>query len=379
VTAELSQASPALAPPAIEPASRDALLARIHEVVRFSLPFNAAVAVLSEGDSRLLDLEGRDTWHLPETAKGTFAGPFPLNGIDAVSQLERLRAKGAQYLLVPRTAFWWMDYADAFRKHVSSRYRAVLREEDACLIVALHDNDFRELRDQVDDGLPLPPPEMLGLVIGEYNPLTWLQGGVAVANSVGLTLTKNGVRMDSLDGIVDFGCGSGRVIRRWKAIDHVGLHGVDYNPYLVEWCRRTLPFATFERNRSMVPLSLEDESVDLVYSYSVFTHLDQESQFFWMNELSRIVRPGGHVLITVHGTAYLNDLSQEDRERFEAGEMLVKEGHYSGSSACYTFHPQQYFRDVLAPELELIDFVPGSPQDETLSTQMQDAILMRKP
>jgi SAM-dependent methyltransferase len=193
------------------------------------------------------------------------------------------------------------------------------------------------------------------------------------------TLEANGIDVAALEGVLDFGCGSGRVLRNWKDLEGIGLAGVDYNPYLVEWSSRSLPFATFRRNVAGEPIAFEDASFDLAYSYSVFTHLDVASQEFWMRELTRILRPGGYLLLTVHGTAYLDGLASEDRALFDAGEVLVKEGAYSGSSACYVFHPRRYVQDVLAPDLELVDFVPGGPEEPGSMQLMQDAILLRKP
>jgi SAM-dependent methyltransferase len=360
--------------------SHDSLVARIQRVVRFALPYHAKVVVISEGNSALLDLEGRQTWHFPATRNGVYAGPFPVNGARAVEQLEALRAEGAEYLLIPRTAFWWLDHYDALRQYLSDHCRTVLREEDACLVIALHDHFEPELREEgAPDGLPLPPPEMLALVTGNYSIPNYLEGTRRVSGLITRTLEANGIEIGSLREILDFGCGSGRVIRRWKDLSGVRLFGVDYNPYLVEWCRTTLPFASFQSNSSMQPLDFADESLDFIYSFSVFTHLDLESQAFWMNELIRVLRPGGFLFFTVHGTAYVGDLSAEDQERFRHGEVILHAEAFSGSSACYVLHPKAYVENVLAPQLDLIDFVPGGPGEADSFEVMQDALLLRRP
>ena len=115
------------------------LIRRIRDAVRRALPRNATVIVVSRGDHELLNLYGRQGWHFPQTADGMYAGYYPGSSTAAIAQLEVLRAKGADFLLFPQTAFWWLDYYEEFKKHLENRYRVIVREEDTCLIFAIHE------------------------------------------------------------------------------------------------------------------------------------------------------------------------------------------------------------------------------------------------
>ncbi len=87
------------------------LIERIRDVVDRELPPAAAVAVASYGDDELLELGAeRRGLHLPQMDDGTYAGYHPGDSFEAIAQLESLRAKGAEYLLVPETAAWWLDF-----------------------------------------------------------------------------------------------------------------------------------------------------------------------------------------------------------------------------------------------------------------------------
>ena len=69
-----------------------------------------------------------------------YAGYYPSSSCEAIAQLEGLRAKGAQYLLFPQTAFWWIDHYPEFARHLESRYRLIVRRNDtdnACMIFDL--------------------------------------------------------------------------------------------------------------------------------------------------------------------------------------------------------------------------------------------------
>jgi hypothetical protein len=49
------------------------------------------------------------------------------------------------------------------------------------------------------------------------------------------------------------------------------------------------------------PTPFQDNYFYLIYGISVFTHLDEELQFKWLDELKRICRPDAIVAMSVHG------------------------------------------------------------------------------
>jgi hypothetical protein len=115
---------------------------RIRELVRVAVPAAATVLVVSRGDDELLKLAVRDAWHFPRNEDGRYAGYHPEDSAAAISHLEELRAAGAGYLLLPSTAFWWLDYYDEFSRHLE-RYEPVLDNED-CRIFRLVEGGGRD-------------------------------------------------------------------------------------------------------------------------------------------------------------------------------------------------------------------------------------------
>jgi len=116
--------------------ARRTLVDEIRDTVRFVLPPVARVAVVTDGRSGLAHLYGRRTWPLPKDRSGVYSGPYPANEGDAIAQVETVRQEGAQFLLIPRTAFWWLDYYEGFGRHLE-RYPTVVRDEDTCVIFSL--------------------------------------------------------------------------------------------------------------------------------------------------------------------------------------------------------------------------------------------------
>jgi hypothetical protein len=118
------------------------LIRQIREVVRAALPPGATVIVVSRGDEALLELgDGRRGWHFPQDEDGVYAGHYPAGSAEAIAQLEEIRARGADFLLFPATAFWWLEHYGEFRQHLEDRYQLFVRQEETCLIYALRESD----------------------------------------------------------------------------------------------------------------------------------------------------------------------------------------------------------------------------------------------
>jgi GT2 family glycosyltransferase len=116
---------------------RLALVERIHEVVNEVVPPGAAVLVASRGDEELIDFEGCTGLHFPQVENGVYAGHHPADGDEAIAHLEQLRASGAEFLVLPQPALWWLDHYQSFCDHLQQRCSLVARAEEACLVFAL--------------------------------------------------------------------------------------------------------------------------------------------------------------------------------------------------------------------------------------------------
>lgn len=236
--------------------------------------------------------------------------------------------------------------------------------------------------ERAPDGLPLPPPSLRFLAVGATDPRTFLRGGETVARVITQTLARHGAGMHELGALLDFGVGCGRVARFWKGLAEAGVDvcGTDYNEKLVAWCRRHLPFASFEVNRLEPPLPYREGRFGLVYAYSVFTHLPGEVQQAWVEELRRVLRPGGYLLFTTHGTPFAAArLSPAERERFDRGELVVREPSAAGTNPYAAFHPPAYVRERLAAGFEVLEHAEGAgPAGGGGGRVRQDVYLLRK-
>lgn len=210
--------------------------------------------------------------------------------------------------------------------------------------------------------LPVPPEPLRYLISGipNYPVSDFLQMGQHCLSIVEKTLLKNGIRLADLDAILDFGCGCGRIVRHLAHLKRTRLYGTDYNPELVGWCRPNLAFAEFAVNRLEPPLAYRESTFDLVYAFSVFSHLPEPLQHAWMQELRRVIKPNGHLLLSSMSAGMLAvQYGEEPQRRFARGELVVINADDPGSNACSAFHPDEYMRNQLARGFAVVDFVPG--------------------
>jgi hypothetical protein len=93
-----------------------------------------------------------------------------------------------------------------------------------------------------------------------------------------------------------------------------------------------------------------------------------------MQELCRVVRPGGYLVISLHGEHYLNDLTPTQQQSFRAGHLVVNQETRVGENICSAVHPYRYVADVLAHGNSITGFIPegahGNPLQDLYIIQV---------
>jgi hypothetical protein len=91
--------------------------------------------------------------------------------------------------------------------------------------------------------------------------------------------------------------------------------------------------------------------------------------------LGRVLRPGGHLLLTIRGDAYIDRLRGKESDAYANGECVVRRAEAAGLNICMTFNPPAFVRDRLAYGWELVDYVPRG----ALGNPERDLVVLRKP
>lgn len=153
--------------------------------------------------------------------------------------------------------------------------------------------------------LPLPPDDLLRRVfaaIDDWSDPTqaYLDLGKETAEQIVRLLPEDWFFAGKR--VLDFGSGAGRTLRHFAAeAEDAEFWGCDIHEASIAWLQENLcpPFHTV-RSPVDPPSGLEQDSFDLIYTVSVFTHLADNS-LAWLVELHRLLKPGGLLIATFMG------------------------------------------------------------------------------
>jgi len=170
----------------------------------------------------------------------------------------------------------------------------------------------------------------------------------------------------SLEGasILDWGCGPARVIRHLPELVPGGtFYGTDYNRQSIAWCSGNFTDIYFHSNDLMPGLIYENQWFDLIYGISIFTHLSKPAHEAWLNELIRLLKPGGILMITLHGNSFREKLTPLELVQFEADELVVRGQVTEGHRTFTSFHPEKWVR-IWTLSLNVLEHIPGDAGEQ---------------
>ncbi len=215
----------------------------------------------------------------------------------------------------------------------------------------------------LEDNAPVPPDHLIDRVVSfqaggdrEAVASSFMETGQSSVRDIEAALATINKSLFDFESILEFGSGCGRIMR-W--LGPVGakseLHGCDIDEEAMAWSNEHLGFARFATNPAEPPLPYEDDTFDLVFNHSVFTHIDERMQDLWLAELLRVIKPGGLVLATVHGEIVLQQIEDGAattgeslygwREQLESrGIVFIADDGYVGS-----WFPDFYHTTIHAP------------------------------
>jgi glycosyltransferase involved in cell wall biosynthesis len=95
---------------------------------------DSIVLVASRGDDELLRFDDRVGWHFPRAEDGRYAGHYPADSAGAIAHLEDLRGRGAEYLIFPAPALWWLEHYAEFNSYLETRCEVLSRTDQGAVV-----------------------------------------------------------------------------------------------------------------------------------------------------------------------------------------------------------------------------------------------------
>jgi len=177
-------------------------------------------------------------------------------------------------------------------------------------------------------------------------PPDFLSSGRDVAESFVRALdVVLGRRLQDYARILDFGSGCGRVLR-WlipkAASSH--WHACDIDAPAIDWISKNIPSVDAVQSEPLPRLPFNDRTFDLVLGYSVFTHFPENYQDAWLQELQRVTRPDGTVLLTVHGPNAYKDAATRSAFTVEHADQFQTQGYAYWANDFWKDHFPAYYQ-----------------------------------
>lgn len=195
--------------------------------------------------------------------------------------------------------------------------------------------------------LPRSEEQARRYILNDPDPATFDRSGREAADRLEEHLGPDEVALD-------LGCGIGRVALH-VAPRCRALWAVDASPLMLRYARRRLasaPNVRFARSRGTTVPDVPSASIDLVYSLLTLQHLEREDAFLLMEDVRRMLRPGGTAYLT-----FPNLLSDTYLDAFVA----YARSHASTHRARARFYtPEEVERVVGAAGLSIDAIEPGA-------------------
>ena len=224
----------------------------------------------------------------------------------------------------------------------------------------------------------MPPEDVHAMARGPAS----AGGSLYYADMVARRLRRRRVRAgERARRCLDFGCSSGRAIRPLvAAYPEADWHGCDPIAAAIEWAQANIQGVEFVHSPEHPPLPYDDESLDAVYAISIWSHFNAPAAQRWLDEMRRLIRPGGLLLMTTHGLQTIphdrgtRRRSEEQLQR--AASALERDGFWFeaefGAAGDHgvmdpdwgtAFLTPEWLLKTVTPHWKVVSFAPGRVED----------------
>lgn len=240
-------------------------------------------------------------------------------------------------------------------------------------------SDLSKERYQIENThLCIPDAPLRYRVWGDTDIGSFLWSGEHCSKDIRRALAMIGRDVQSFHNILDFGSGCGRIfmfLENDLKLSH--FQATDIDKDAIAWCSANYNYK-FSVNNHNPPLDYSSKEFDLILAIAVFRHFNEDHQFAWMKELKRILKPGGILLASVHGSFCWNKFPEEETEVLNKRGFLHKSLKDPYFKSVYpewyqaTYHSEAYIQKQYSKYFKILEYIPQGIENET------DLIVMQK-
>ncbi len=177
--------------------------------------------------------------------------------------------------------------------------------------------------------------------------------------------------------ILDWGCGAGRITRHLAALKpNASIYGCDTSESMIEWNKISDSTTTYSTIDHFTPVLYAPGFFNLVFGFSVLTHIDASQQKEWLEELYRILDTNGILLITTQGNLYFQKLLPAEKKKLAKKGMVTKSFQKKGHRMMSTYHDAIQFKQLVTKYFDVLEFHEGQINKEKAGGQ--DVWVLRK-
>jgi SAM-dependent methyltransferase len=176
--------------------------------------------------------------------------------------------------------------------------------------------------------------------------------------------------------VLDFGCGTGRTLVQFSEEVRTGeFHGCDIDEPSIAWATKNLsPPFRFVANEELPPIDLPSGSFDLIYGFSVFTHL-VDAWSAWLLEIHRLLTPGGLGIFTFLGEGMIEEVAGHAWDEDRIGMIGLDIGKPWAIGGPNVLHSEWWLRAHWGRAFEITGVRPFS---DPISRRGHGLIVLRK-
>lgn len=158
---------------------------------------------------------------------------------------------------------------------------------------------------------PNPPESVQAMFVGSSYVAAYAEAASFVRVADQWLDRHRSARLTDAGHVVDFGAGWGRISRLLLAhVQPSALYALDIDVQMTALIGSTLPGVNAITVAPYPPTIIRDGIVDVVLSFSVFSHLSPDAHAAWAREFGRLSAPGSMVFLTLLDVAFFGQVQK---------------------------------------------------------------------